>query len=214
MVHVFHIWTEQESAMRINRPLDDILGNRNHVRVLRHLILFPSPVITGRGIARELGMSHVSCIRSLNELETVGALLRKRVGTSTIYEIPADSILFSKMLKPLFVKESKLLEGLVGCLLDGIEKEIQTVYLYGSVARSEETANSDVDLLVVLKSGVKKGEIAKKLASNKGEAFNLYLVGIHVITYSYNEYQKHKRQGLPLIEEVLSEGRLLVGNEV
>jgi len=200
--------------MRITRPLDDILGNRNHVRVLRHLILFPSPVITGRGIARELAMSHVSCIRSLNELVAVGALMRKRVGTSTTYEIPADSILFSKMLKPLFVRESRLLDSLVGCLLDGFEKEVKAVFLYGSVARSEETENSDVDLLVVLKSGVKKGEITKKLASNKSEAFGLYLVGIHVITYSYNEYEAHKRQGLPLIKEVLSEGRLLVGKEV
>lgn len=200
--------------MRINRPLDDILGNRNRIRVLRHLILFPSPGITGRGIARELGMSHVSCIRSLNELVAAGALLRRSVGTSATYEIPEGSILFSRMLKPLFVQESRSLGSLARCLLDGIEKEVQALYLYGSVARSEETSNSDVDLLVVLKSGVKKGDVAKKLSSNRSEAFSLYLVGIHVITYSYNEYQKHKRQGLPLIEEVLSEGRLLVGKEV
>jgi predicted nucleotidyltransferase len=200
--------------MRINRPLDEVLGNRNHVRVLRHLILFPSPVITGRGIARELGMSHVSCIRSLNELEAIGALVRKRVGTSATYEVPESSILFSKMIKPLFVKESRLLDGLVGRLLDGIEKEVQAVFLYGSVARAEETASSDIDLLVILKSGVNKGTIGKKLASNRSETSSLYLVGIHVIAYSYNEYQKHKRQGLPLIKEVLSEGRLLFGNEV
>jgi predicted nucleotidyltransferase len=200
--------------MRINRPLDEVLGNRNHVRVLRHLILFPSPVITGRGIARELGMSHGSCIRSLNELEAIGALVRKRVGTSATYEVPESSILFSKMIKPLFVKESRLLDGLVGRLLDGIEKEVQAVFLYGSVARAEETASSDIDLLVILKSGVNKGTIGKKLASNRSETSSLYLVGIHVIAYSYNEYQKHKRQGLPLIKEVLSEGRLLFGNEV
>ncbi len=200
--------------MRIDRPLDDILGNRNHVRVLRHLVLFPSPVITGRGIARELGMSHVSCIRSLNELEAVGALVRKRVGTSAVYEAPESSILFSKMLKPLFVKEAGLLDGLLGSLLDGIEKQIQAVFLYGSVVRSEATTSSDIDLLVVLKSGVKKAEIAKKLNGNRGEVYGLYLVGVHVITYSYNEYQKHKRQGLPLINKVLSEGRLLLGKEV
>ncbi|MHB8894546.1 MAG: nucleotidyltransferase domain-containing protein [Candidatus Geothermincolia bacterium] len=200
--------------MRITRPLDDVLGNKNHIRVLRHLILFPSPVITGRGIAREIGMSHVSCIRSLNELEAIGALVRRSIGTSSTYEIPADSILLSKMLKPLFVRESGLLDGLVGCLLEGIEQAVLSVYLYGSVARSEETATSDVDLLVVLKRGANKREVEKKLASNKSEAFRQYLVGIHVITYSYNEYQTRKQKGLPLIKEVLSEGRLLVGREV
>ena len=99
--------------MRIRQPLDDIFGNPNHIRILRHLVLFPSPVITGRGIARELGMSHVTCIRSLNSLADLGVINQKKVGTSMIYELPEDSVIISRILRPAIEEESRLLEGLV-----------------------------------------------------------------------------------------------------
>ncbi len=200
--------------MRINNPLDDILGNKSHVRVLRHLTRYPSPVITGRGIARELGMSHVSCLRSLNALVDLSVLTRKTVGTSTTYEIPPESTIYSKMLEPLFAEESRLPEGLVKCLLAGIREEIHAAYLFGSVARGEDTPQSDVDILLVLKEGVKKRNIEKRLSDNKYRAYVLYRVGINVVAYGYNECLRKKRQGLPLVREVLSEGRLLAGKEV
>ncbi len=74
--------------MRIKNPLDDIFGNRNNVRILRHMTLYPSPVITGRGLAKELGMSHATCIRSLNALVDTGIITRRTIGKSNVYESP------------------------------------------------------------------------------------------------------------------------------
>jgi DNA-binding IclR family transcriptional regulator len=66
--------------MRINNPLDDIFQNKNNARILRQLALFPSSVITGRGLAKELGMNHATCIRALNSLVDIGAVSRKTIG--------------------------------------------------------------------------------------------------------------------------------------
>lgn len=175
--------------------------------------MYPSSVITGRGIARELGMSHVSCIRALNALVDLGALTRKAVGTSSTYDIPSESILFSKMLKPLFAEESSLLDGLVKCLLGDIQAEVYAAYLFGSRPRGDDTPCSDVDILLILRVGAKKKDIENKLNHNRYDAYRLYRVGINVITYSYDEYRRKKRQELPLIKEALSEGRLLMGKE-
>lgn len=199
--------------MRIVHALDDILGNRNHLRVLRHLTLFPSAVITGRGVARELGMSHVSCIRSLNALVEVGALTRKMIGTSSTYEIPPDSILFSEILRPMFLREAGLLDGLVKCLLRGGKSKVLAIYLFGSIARGEDKPSSDVDILIILKRGVRKREFEEELNTNRYDIYRLYRVAVNVITYSYDECRRKKQQRLPLIEEIISEGKLLWGKK-
>jgi len=200
--------------MRIKRPLDDLFGNPNNVRVMRHMILYPSPVITGRGIARELSMSHATCIRSLNNLVDQGLLLRKRVGSSATYEIAEASALITDILKPAFKEESLLLQGLVDTMLVGIKGKILAVYLFGSVAREEDTPSSDVDLLVILKQTVDKPSVEKALASNKEQAYKRYRVGVSTITYDHEEFHRMKAQRHPLIKEVVKEGVLLSGREV
>jgi predicted nucleotidyltransferase len=200
--------------MRIKRPLDDVFSNPNHVRVLRHLILYPSPVITGRGLARELGMSHVTCIRSLNALAGLGLVNQKTVGTSMVYELPADSVVVTKILKPAFEEESKLLEGLVSTLLEGAKSKVLSAYLFGSVARGDDTPESDVDILLVLKHGADKKAVENTLSVNSSTVYRLYRVGINVITYAYDEFQQMKQKGHPLVREVLTDGILLTGKEV
>jgi predicted nucleotidyltransferase len=200
--------------MRINQPLDDVFGNPNNVRVLRHMILYPSPVLTGRGIARELGMSHATCIRSLNNLVDLGILLRKRVGSSATYEIAESSALLTDILEPAFKEESRLLQGLVDTMLVGIKGKILAVYLFGSVARKEDTPSSDVDIIVILKSRGDKALVEKALGRNKEQAYKRYRVGVSTITYDYEEFQRMKTQKHPLIREVVREGILLSGREV
>jgi predicted nucleotidyltransferase/predicted transcriptional regulator len=200
--------------MRIKRPLDDVFGNPNNVRVLRHMILYPSPVITGRGIARELGMSHATCIRSLNNLVDLGILSRKRVGSSATYEIAEASALLNDILEPAFKEESRLLQGLVDTMLGGIKGKVLTAYLFGSVARGEDTPSSDVDLLVIVKQPGDKPSVEKALARNREQAYKRYRVGVSTITYDYEEFKKMKVQKHPLVKEFVKEGILLSGKEV
>jgi predicted nucleotidyltransferase len=200
--------------MRIKRPLDDLFGNPNNVRVLRHMILYPSPVITGRGIARELGMSHATCIRSLNSLVDLGIITRKRVGSSATFELAESAVLITEILEPAFRAESQLLQGLVGTILDGIKAKCTAVYLFGSVARGEDTPSSDVDLLLVLKQPGDRPSVERALARNKEKAYLRYRLGVSVITYDYDQFQKMKPRKNPLISEVVKEGVLLFGKEV
>jgi len=200
--------------MRIKRPLDDLFGNPSNVRVLRHMILYPSPVLTGRGIARELGMSHATCIRSLNNLVDLGILSRKRVGSSATYEIAEASAIITDILEPAFNEEAHLLQGLVDTMLDGIKRKVLAVYLFGSVVREEDTPSSDVDILVIPKQPGDKQLVEKALARNKEQAYKRYRVGVSTITYDCEEFQKMKAQKHPLIREVFKEGILLSGKEV
>ena len=203
----------QKDIMRITQPLDDIFQNKSTVRVLRQLVLFPSKVTTGRGLAKELDMNHATCIRALNALVALGVISRRSVGKSSVYEFPSDSILYKEFLKPLFEKEANLLNDLVGILSKGIRQNIQSIYLFGSVARAEDTSESDIDIAFILKSGVDKGRAEEVLGINKREVYRLYRIGTNALVYTSEEFERMKRKGHPLAKEILSEGVLLAGKE-
>jgi predicted nucleotidyltransferase len=203
-----------ESAMRIKQPLDDLFNNTNNVRVLRHLTMYPSSVITGRGIARELGMSHATCIRSLNALVNTGILLRRRVGNSATYEVSRDSKLYTDILEPAFRTEASLLQDLVETILGGIKGKVLAAYLFGSVARGEDTLSSDADILLLIKRSSDRGEVEKALVRNKEDAYRLYRLGVSTIVYDKDEFDSMKLKKSPLIEEISREGVLLAGREV
>ncbi|MBM3299564.1 MAG: nucleotidyltransferase domain-containing protein, partial [Deltaproteobacteria bacterium] len=135
--------------MRVTTPLDELFDNPNNIKLLRHLVRYPSTSITGRGLARELGMSHVTCIRSLDRLVYAGIVDKRRVGTGYTYELASDSVLCKQVLKPMFRVEAGLLPNLLDLLLKGVKRSVHSVYLFGSMARSEDTPSSDVDILVI-----------------------------------------------------------------
>lgn len=200
--------------MRIKHPLDDLFGNPNNVKVLRHLVLYPSPVITGRGIARELGMSHATCIRSLNSLVNTGFLIRRRVGNSATYEIASDSALYADILEPAFRAESRLLQRLVDTLIAGIKGKVLSVYLFGSVARGEDTLSSDIDIMVLIRRQAEKDVVETTLETNREKAYRLFRIGVSAMVYDEEEFERMTAKKSPLAEEVISEGVLLAGAEV
>lgn len=200
--------------MRIRQPLDDLFGNPNNVKVLRHLTLYPSPVISGRGIARELEMSHATCIRSLNDLVDSGILTRKKVGNSATYELAASSVVVTDILEPAFRVEARLLSGLVDTMLKGIRKKVQSAYLFGSVARGEDTRSSDVDILLILNQPADRPMVEENLARNKEQAYLKYRLGVSIVAYDRNQFDKMRRQKNPLVTEMMREGVLLFGREV
>jgi predicted nucleotidyltransferase len=199
--------------MRINKPLDDIFQNRNNVRILRQLILFPSKVMTGRGLARELGMNHATCIRALDVLVDIGAVARKTVGRSSVYEVAGDSVLLKDLLEPLFEKEASLLNDLVGTLCKGVRHNILRVYLFGSVARAEDTPASDIDIAVILKDGVDKSRTEEIITENEREAYRLFRAGINTLLYTSDEFERMLQSGHPLAKEIVFEGMLVFGKE-
>jgi len=199
--------------MRINNPLDDIFQNRHTIRILRQLVLFPSKVITGRGLARELGMNHATCIRALDSLADTGAISRKTVGKSSVFEIPQDSILYKDLLKPLFDKEANLLNELVEILSEGIRQHIISIYVFGSVARAEDTAVSDIDIAIILKAGVDKKKLEETSGENERRIYRLYRIGTNVLLYSSDEFRRMKESRHGLAREILSEGVLVYGKE-
>ena len=89
------------------------------------------------------------------------------------------------------------------------EDNIDSIILFGSVARGEAKEDSDIDILVVIK---KKN--VKDMKEIYGIAFEVsmeYLLDVSPKVYGMNEISNSLKIGVPFIKEVLKEGVSVYG---
>jgi predicted nucleotidyltransferase len=122
--------------------------------------------------------------------------------------------LYAEILEPAFRAEARLLQRLVDTLLTGIKGKVLAAYLFGSVARGEDSLSSDVDILVMLKLPGDKAAVEKALARNREDAYRLYRLGVGAIVYDREEFDRMKNKKSPLTQEIMRDGVLLAGREV
>jgi uncharacterized protein len=103
-------------------------------------------------LADRLGTTPSSLQRELSSLVASGILTHRREGTRVYFKAETRSPVFRE-LQQLFEKTAGLIP-IVEQILEPFGDKVQCAFVYGSVARSREQATSDVDLMVVGKTGL------------------------------------------------------------
>jgi predicted nucleotidyltransferase len=131
--------------------LADFLLGPFRTRVLSALLLHPDITWHVRELARRLGALPGSTNRELIKLAEAGILSRQHIGNQVHYRANLDCPVFTE-LAGLLRKTSGMASVLTQALAPLAER-IQCALVFGSVARGEETADSDVDVLVLGETG-------------------------------------------------------------
>ena len=103
-----------------------------------------------RQIAREVDTSIGAVQRELENLSRVGLIVRKSVGSQVFYQANLNAPIFREM--QALVNKTVGILSILQAALHPLSKRIVLAFVYGSVARDEETTQSDVDLMVVGKA--------------------------------------------------------------
>jgi predicted nucleotidyltransferase len=130
--------------------LADLLFGRTRGAVLALLYGRADQSFYTREIAREVGASIGAVQRELENLSKVGLIQRKSVGNHVFYQANRDTPIFPEMRA--LINKTIGIFGILRSVLRPLSKQIVAAFVYGSVAREEETAQSDVDLMVVGKA--------------------------------------------------------------
>jgi len=115
-------------------------------------------------LAEFLQTTPSSLQRELKALVNSGILQRRREGTRIYFKAETQSPLFPE-LRGLLEKTAGLLPTLQQAL-EPLKDRIDCAFVYGSVARREEHARSDVDLLVI--GAVGQAELAPAVRKAEG----------------------------------------------
>jgi len=116
-------------------------------RILALLLLRPDEHFHVREISRLTGVPAGSLHRELKLLADAGLLSRQTMGNQVRYRAERDCPIFHE-LAGIFRKTSGLAD-IIRSALQPLSPAITAAFIFGSVAKGEEQATSDVDVCVV-----------------------------------------------------------------
>ena len=127
--------------------LGSLLLGKTRLSILSLLLLQPERRLYLRQILRLTGTGQGAVQRELAKLASAGILTKTRVANLTYYQANPMSPVFDN-LKGL-VEKTAGIPGFLRTALLPLASTIERALLYGSVARGEERAESDIDLMVI-----------------------------------------------------------------
>jgi predicted nucleotidyltransferase len=155
-----------------------------------------------RQLAREIGTGHGALQRELQHLTDLGLVVRSAQGNQVLYRANAQSPIFPEV-RSLIAKTVGIREALASGLVT-LKSRIKIAFVYGSVARQQERANSDIDLLVV-------GSAAfSEVVSALGPAQRALGREINPTVFPVSEFRSKVAAGNHFLRTVIGEKKIFV----
>jgi len=181
--------------MRKNAPTLDSLFPSVRQGVLAATLTRPEKWWYLSELAEFLHTRPSSLQRELTSLERSGILQQRKDGRRTYFKAETRSPIFRE-LRSIFEKTVGLIPTLRTALRQFADK-IVCAFVYGSIARREERATSDVDLMVIGKVGL------AALAPSLRKAEKRLGREVKVTNYSVDEFRQKVAEGDHFVTTVL-----------
>jgi len=176
--------------------LSQLLGSRLREKLLGWLLSHPGESFYIRELERLIAEDPTNISRELRRLERMGIVESERKANAKYYAINEACPIYDE-LRGLFRKTvgaaSEIRQALES--IEGIE----AAFIYGSVARGEERAGSDIDLFLVGK--LDENELLPRIR----EAEDTLGREVNYTIYSTKEFKERKKRHDPFISTVLEE---------
>ena len=187
--------------------LADALFTPVQQRVLGLLFGQPDRRFQSTELIRLAGSGTGATHRQLERLERVGLVTVERIGNQKHYQARRDAPVFEE-LHGLIVKTVGLAEPLKRALRPH-EDRIRVAFIYGSVPKGTDTAQSDIDLLVISDS-LRYADLFESLQAAEAELARK--VNPQVMTAA--EWQARQKRPDSFASRVAAQPRiLLIGTE-
>lgn len=184
----------------IMTELVDVVSSRVKAEILRLLFGLRQPELHLRELARQSGLSLGTVQQELARLTRIGVVTARKDGNRVYYranpEHPIHRELSSLVLKT---------NGLIGVLQEAFhDDDILLAFVFGSIARGETQAKSDVDLMIIGSVGLRR---VTKLLSGVAEKIGRE-INPHILTPS--EWKERKRQRDHFLTSVIDAPKMFV----
>jgi predicted nucleotidyltransferase len=177
-----------------------IVASRVKAEIFRLLFGLRRPELHLREIVRQSGLSLGTVQQELKGLTSVGLLKSRRDGNRVYFSANPDHPAHRE-LSALVLKT----DGLAGVLGKALtDPEVQLAFVFGSIARGETHAESDVDLMVIGSIGLRG---LTKLLSGVAEVVGRE-INPHILTPE--EFCERKRSKDHFVTSVLAAPKLFV----
>lgn len=185
--------------------LAKILSSKIRAEIFRILFSGGETAVHMREIERRSGFSIGTIQQELKKLKSLDLLRRTKDGNRVYYSANRGHPLYPE-IRNMVVKTI----GLVDVLREALTKstDIRAAFVFGSIARGEEKAESDVDLMVVGNLGLRKlTSLLMGVTDRVGREINPH-------AFSLEEFRRRMKTGDHFLTTVLGEPKIfIIGSE-
>lgn len=186
--------------------LSDVLFGEYRKRILGLLLLHPEQGYHVRELARLTNTSAGTLHKELSKLSNAGILQSKKVGNQQHYSANMQCPIFEE-LASIFRKTSGLADVIANAL-SSAKNQIQLAMVFGSVARGEEQANSDIDVMVI--GDISFGDVVSLLHESQATLRR----EINPVVYSVDSFKTRVEKNDSFLKEILNKPKLfIIGSE-
>lgn len=180
--------------------LAELLSSRGKAEIFRLLFRAPEAELHLRELTRQAGLSVGTVRQELQRLTRLGIVADRKDGNRVCYRANQQHPLYPD-LRNLVLKTSGLTDVLRGALE---HPGIRLAFVFGSIARHEDQAHSDVDLLVIGNITLRQlTKLLSGMAARIGREINP-----HVMTTT--EFTRRKQERDHFLSTVLAAPKLFV----
>lgn len=192
--------------------LEHILGAKSKVAALR--VLFNSKLgFSGSSVAKRAGMGLLAIQNALADLEGLGLVEVERGAVEHRYRLNFRHYLVAHGLQALFEGERKLSKALVDELRALLEGKVVSAGLFGSFARGETKADSDIDLLVIVGT-LKEKELASRTLSDAALTLSAYGLPVQPVILERRQLSSVASNVQALVDEAERDWLHIAGEEL
>jgi predicted nucleotidyltransferase len=169
--------------------------------LLKLFLTNPDKSFYTRQIARLTGEPATAVRRELGYLEQAGLLKYREEGNLKLFEVIKEFPFYAELKKMIYATI-----GLGDYLKNKLNDPslIEIAFIYGSVAKDEETAKSDIDLFVVGSIGDEElHKLSTEIETEIGREVNYTLM-------TKFELAKRRESGDPFLKRVVKEKKLIL----
>lgn len=196
--------------MLLHRYLEQVLGNKTVITLLRTMITYRGKIFTVRGLADEANVSTNETALVVHDLEKMGIIKIQPIGRAYHLELNEKSYLLSEIIEPAINAEKNTMNELIQVLRKYFDtKKIITAAIFGSVASVEEKIDSDIDLFIISNDH----DHAITLVSEASKQVSIRFNGmLSQIIFTEKEF-KAKQKG-SLIQSIIDNHILICGKKM
>jgi predicted nucleotidyltransferase len=149
-------------------------------------------------LLRLSGLGSASLQRELRKLTSAGLIVSERIGNLKCFWANTQSPIYGELVG--LTRKTVGLERLIGDALVALQPRLQSAWIYGSVAKQTDNAQSDIDLMIV-GHDLRLSELLEHLLPVEAELQRK----INPTCYTPDEFARRRREPDSFVNRVLGQ---------